>query len=165
MYTLCILIYPLCTFLLVKNYNREWSLCVSEIFAAHRRRVQNRACTEQQEQEEEQLQDRRQSKVEQSRGETKHTHWTFTPRLVPLDFTVNGLFAWDNYECLPVTRTTEHLQDVSLSLSMAFLLQICCELIDVDLEEMYWALHVVQGAFKEGTLVAIEKLLVALPKE
>ncbi len=140
-------------------YNPQWNASISEIFTAHCKRVKDRRQRQQQQKPERQGE---RSEEEPCDKEMRLTHSTFNPRLVPLDFTVHGLLACENYECLPQTRRYDYLQDVHLSLSMTFLLSVCCELIGVRMMDMYKTLLVVEDAFCDGSLVPMHKLLVSL---
>ncbi len=48
---------------------------------------------------------------------------------------------------------------------MSFLLKVCSELIDVDVDILYRSLLVVQEVFCESTLTPVEVLSLALGKE
>ena len=133
-------------------HNPNWNSSVSEIFARHCKRVKHK-------QSEKEPDNQRQAKD----GTGRLNSSNFVPRLVPFDFTEQGIQACENYKLLSRIKKLDSTDDIGISFSMKFLLSVCCELIDIRMDDMYRILFTVQGVFCEGTLMPLQKLLAALP--
>lgn len=142
----------LCPFLLDPVYRPEYFAMIADIFKQHRHKTTDKKATDN-------CLGESSPSPERQKHELGKLETSFQPRRIPIQALLADPWSvWNQYEELQPSPKIYNMFGVELSHSMRYLLDVCVELIDIHIVDMYDSLLKMELSLIENTLYTIHHI-------